>query len=360
MDINERIKLNIIFSIKLFSMKNKYQSWKTIFGIHFRFKMSSIRVDRRLPPELSIQSIDDILYSIGLCHSSVREDPKRSKLHNPIVIAIIEFIHLLMKFISILTDDEKLLSILDDFTHLIGFKLYFIVMLIVLNLITIFSQCVYYYNYRMGVKPTFLRVFGVMSGSVTPISVGLTHERQVTQLLKYGKWLQKLLKIIKITTPFFATAFIIFTYVYSGKIYTTSPFIIAYHVVFSTFWCYYCFIHLIIQLMVFFILCEYLVMKVSEQNRMLSKEKRMTSRRIRKILHSFDRLIREISEYNVTYWSKFVFNVWLMFGFFQVIILYFIIFLSVPLFLRIIVAYYLFIFIILYVFVMSIVFINQF
>ena len=51
--------------------------------------MSRIQTDRVLPPELCIQSIDDILYSIGLCHHSVREMPKRSVIDKPLLIALL-------------------------------------------------------------------------------------------------------------------------------------------------------------------------------------------------------------------------------------------------------------------------------
>ena len=155
--------------------------------------MTRIKINRRLPEELIIPSIDDILYSIGLCHSSVREDPKRSKLHNPIVIAFVVFTQLVMKIIALFTDDELLLSILTEFCHLLELIFHPSVMIIIISIIILFSQWVYFSNHRMGVKPTFIVVLGVMSGSVTPLSVGLTHETQVRQLLKYGKWLKRLL-----------------------------------------------------------------------------------------------------------------------------------------------------------------------
>ena len=51
--------------------------------------MCRIQTDRVLPPELCIQSIDDILYSIGLCHHSVREIPERSLINKPLIITIV-------------------------------------------------------------------------------------------------------------------------------------------------------------------------------------------------------------------------------------------------------------------------------
>ena len=59
-----------------------------------------------LPPEQSIDSIDDILYSIGLCHQSVRECPKRSRLYSPSLIAGITLFQMTLRLLSFLDDSE--------------------------------------------------------------------------------------------------------------------------------------------------------------------------------------------------------------------------------------------------------------
>ena len=84
--------------------------------------MSGIQTDRVLPPELCIQSIDDILYSIGLCHHSVREIPERSVINKPLIITIVNIIMLMFRFVSITTDNKLIILLTADLGHLIGVK----------------------------------------------------------------------------------------------------------------------------------------------------------------------------------------------------------------------------------------------
>jgi hypothetical protein len=59
--------------------------------------MSSFDANKVLHPSEAIESIDDILYSIGLCHQSVRECPKRSRLHSPSLIAGVVLLYIIKR-----------------------------------------------------------------------------------------------------------------------------------------------------------------------------------------------------------------------------------------------------------------------
>ena len=77
------------------------------------------------------------------------------------------------------TDNETILILTTDLGHFMGIKEIINLMLIMLSLMALFSRMVYYYNHCIGVKPTFVRVFQVLSGSITPSSVGLNQSTQV-------------------------------------------------------------------------------------------------------------------------------------------------------------------------------------
>ena len=104
----------------------------------------------------------------------------------------------------------------------------------------------------------------------------------------------------------------------------------------------------------FYIICKYFIIKLKEQNSIVIYNKRITSMRIRNILHSYDCIYREINEYNTTYWSKFVFNIWLLFGIFNIFLIHLVTFTSVPLFIKIILFYLFIILFTMYIFIMSI------
>src|SRR5690242_3174553 len=110
--------------------------------------MVVIKCDKCLPPELCVDSIDDILYSIGLCHQSVRDRPKRSAINNPIVIFIVVFTQIITKIMAFFTENPIILSFLAEFGSPVGMKFVYSTILINLSFIALFSQLVYYYNYK--------------------------------------------------------------------------------------------------------------------------------------------------------------------------------------------------------------------
>ena len=71
----------------------------------------------------------------------------------------------------------------------------------------------------------------------------------------------------------------------------------------------------------------------------------------KRILHSFDALYREIDEYNTTYWSKFLFIIWSLFGALAAQQSFIVIFTDINIILRLITCYALFLILILFNFV---------
>jgi len=61
-----------------------------------------------LPAELVIPSVDDILYEIGLCLTSVSDGPKHRRLiHNPMFIIITCSIFIVDRFICVILNDKN-------------------------------------------------------------------------------------------------------------------------------------------------------------------------------------------------------------------------------------------------------------
>ena len=302
--------------------------------------MPNIESNKRLPPELCIQSIDDILYSIGLCHHSVRDRPKRSVINKPIIILIVLLLQIPMRTISNYTDDETILLLTADSGHYINraIKEYINIMSILLSLIPLFSQMFYFYNYRIGVKPTFVHILQVLSGSITPSSVGL-NPTQIKRLLKIAKWLPKLRKNNKIMIPFSSFACVFGLHIYSLS-FLSSIIRCIYPVIFQCLWTYYAVNILSIQIFLLFILCKYFLIKFEELTQLLTKEKRMNSNRIRNILNESNTLFDLINEYNSTYWSKFLLDIWFLLGLFNVFLIYVLIFITIPIITRISLIYF--------------------
>ena len=143
--------------------------------------MSSIDPKRLIPEHLVIRSADDLLYSIGLCLQSVIERPKRKAIYNPKLIAFVSWLHLMLRIASILLpEDSQWLPLIGEMGRYFGMKFHLNLYLCLMNAFMIAFQLNFFYAYKRGMSPTFVRVFRMMSGSVTPLSVGLSDPNQVS------------------------------------------------------------------------------------------------------------------------------------------------------------------------------------
>ena len=222
--------------------------------------MALININKVLPLNMAIDSIEDVLYSIGLCHQSVREGNERSAYNSPKLISFVLITDILMQIISFFTDDEIIHLMLNELSLGMGIASYVSVIIIILALMVLFSQSVYYWNHKRGIEPTFVRVFQVMSGSITPSSVGLTNERQVRQLLSIGKWIKPLMTNNKLLPPILTVPYIYINHLNINDR-MTSYIIYPYNFLFTSFAAYYAQSILSIQLFLFYIICKYFKIK---------------------------------------------------------------------------------------------------
>ena len=94
------------------------------------------------------------------------------------------------------------------------------------------------------------------------------------------------------------------------------------------------------QFLFFYLLCRYLRLKLKNLNkRVLDMKNGIHFMGIENILRSFDEIYKEISEYNRTYWSKFLFNVLMSFSIAMVMLLWMIIYKDLPTYLFVISLY---------------------
>jgi len=181
-------------------------------------------------------------------------------------------------------------------------------------MIVLITHILYYYNYCRGIEPTFVRVFRVMSGSVSPSSVGLYGQSDIKRLIKYRLFF----KIIPKHNQYFVT-FLSFTFPFICFILNEQAII---GIIFGLPWsfinslmCYYCGNCLAYKTLYLNIICTYLKLKIVYFNQQLiSMKEHKSSLQTTQTLHSLDALHREINEYNITYWSKFLLIICLFFS----------------------------------------------
>ena len=144
---------------------------------------------KRLPESVAIKSVDNELYRIGcLCRSidqknDYNRDNDRHLIHHPIIIITIMVIELAKSIISLNSNDVNLAIYLGDWPKLMGIGFNSHITIIFTALFSISINLIHGYNHIRGVDPSFLRVFQMMSGSLTPIEIGVTDERLITLII---------------------------------------------------------------------------------------------------------------------------------------------------------------------------------
>ena len=150
----------------------------------------------KLPQHLVIPSAGTHLYRYGISWFRFNQI-NRHFIHNPVFILIFAIIYNIRNFIAIkmTSSDDRIYLLLGDFGYFIGAKYHInILLMICFGYYFIFTQFVHYFDDN-SVKPLYLSPFEMMSGLVSPISVGLNSHNDVKKLLKISKFLLKSAKI---------------------------------------------------------------------------------------------------------------------------------------------------------------------
>ena len=237
--------------------------------------MEELDPNKLLPSDIVIEGVDDIIFDIGLSLTSVRDHQKKKKkfIHQPQMLLTINIFMLVNRLASLLIDDfnEFILKLLGEAGQYYGIKNNHSTIACLATIIMLFSQWVYYNNYKHGIEPSFLKVFQMISGSVTPSSVGLYSYVNVIALMKNLKLQIKLLKfnnnvIAIIIGLVFYTVLQIMKKTLLEIILIVFP-----HSIMYTIWVHYLWNILSYQILFFVILCRYLRIKLQNLNNNLLK-----------------------------------------------------------------------------------------
>ena len=158
--------------------------------------MESFDVNKPLPLDIALNSAESLLYRIGLNLFKINGQ-KRSIFHNPLLIFIVNSIAITKSIISLLMteDNEAIFIIMGDFSYFFGLRIHYNVASGLIYLLTLTSQLIYFYNYMKGIRPTYLKVFEMMSGLVSPKSIGLINKEEIYKMLKIYKILFKICEL---------------------------------------------------------------------------------------------------------------------------------------------------------------------
>ena len=281
--------------------------------------MNSFDANKVLPTNVSLKSVDNHLFRIGLSFNHYTNDEslkKRHFLYNPILINSILLIQLIKSIVNLIVLDPMLVIWSGDFARALGIRIHVNILLILVTSVNLSSSLIWYYNYIKGNDTKHLRLFQVMSGQISPNHLGIYDKQQILPLIKKTRIFLKM-------TVFNSWIFLAF-----GSVLTLGTMTEA------TLWEYLLFgiantLHFgsfdyhttnlaLNQCFYFHITCVYLRNKIKRFNDMLLKNKIS----IHSTFKSIDSLYKEIDGYNRLFWSKYLLTFWVFWGSIEIVLLY--------------------------------------
>ena len=282
--------------------------------------------NKRLPEALVIKSKGNHLYKIGLSLFS-NEMFVKDRILNPIFVFINVILLIIRSIVVILIPQEyeHLMPFIGDIFIGMKVKIPGNLIMITVGSFAIFSQLLHYYEYKKNLKPTYLKVFDVISGKIPPISIGLTNEFHIHLMVRRFKYL---LRLCELSCNAIGPVVVI-AYVYGFASVNDNFWHYSYLYVFYS-------IHAAIalgyctnainvwQVFYFYTFSYYLKIKLrSNTNLLLLKLKHSKNQLyLRNVMNRFDSIYTEISEANAKYFSKWLFIFWLIISTFICVLLY--------------------------------------
>ena len=271
---------------------------------------SSIRTDLKLNDNLVIKSAGSDLYRIGLSLFTLN-GVKRKFVYNPYFTSIITYGYTLKLFVSLLihSNDRRVCLLLGDFPYFIGLQWHLGISCVLHGLVPVFSQTIHLWYYWKGIEPTYLRPFLMMSGMISPESIGLTDSRIVERLLKRSR-LQFFIchEVLKSRIP---TGALVSGIPFAMKCSLFEFFLLGIPwVTLFTLWVYVTSDYIFHQVNYFSIICYYLKLKLKVLNTRIETQikigKRLNITDVKDLCKSYDSIHREIKQFNDNMWSSFL------------------------------------------------------
>jgi hypothetical protein len=265
-----------------------------------------------LSKDLIIPSAGTHLYSFGLSLFEMGSKP-RLNIYDPRLILIVNTIYVSRLIVSLLTDEENsyVFAMIGDYSYYHKMRIHFNIAMLFYTILGIISQLINFWYYNNNKRLSFLKPFDMMSGLVSPKSIGLTIESNIKELIKRSKFLMKLSYIVSITTLIVESLTSITSLAINYEsiyeiVFLGIPWslILGISIHFAS-------NHLFFQVSYFYIICFYLKIKLKDFNNKIKlrieKKTQVNNVFIKGMIKSFNSLYAEITDYNDNYWGTYLF-----------------------------------------------------
>jgi hypothetical protein len=270
--------------------------------------MNDLDLDKPLPSVIAIKGAENHLYRMGLSLFSFGSQ-KRNRFHNPFFISFIISAQMLKSITAILMKEDKYrLLLIGDFDYFLNGRNFFNTTALLFAPLALFPQFLHYWKYYKNESPSHLKPFEMISGLVSPKSIGLINREDINQLLNKSKLMFKVSKFsaVGISIAAMFLSFIPLIINSSFELYLIEIF----WVLLFTVYYYFCANITFSEVTYFYIICLYLKLKLINANnsmrKVFEKKYKMNNYKMKNILKSLNSIISEINTYNNDFWSKYL------------------------------------------------------
>ncbi|HEY6437597.1 MAG TPA: hypothetical protein VIY47_13475, partial [Ignavibacteriaceae bacterium] len=256
-----------------------------------------------------------ILIVYGLSLFQTNESVRRKGLHNPKLMFIIQLQLFIRQIISLCASekDPQIFVYIGDFGYFYNTRVHLAAAAAFITFLGLISQILHYLNYKNGIKPSYLKPLQMISGLVSPQSIGLTNEEEIYKLVKVSKTLFVVIKIVSVVMFGNGFVFGFATFIHNFSVKQFLMFGILHSILWG-FSCYYVITIIVSNIVYYYIICYYLKLRIKAINDSIGNKLKSQTRvniNFIEIMNSFNEIYEEIHEYNTTYWSKYLFCLWI-------------------------------------------------
>jgi hypothetical protein len=155
-------------------------------------------------------------------------------------------------------------------------------------------------DYIKGIKPIYFKLFEMMSGLISPKSIGLTNKEEIYKMLKIYKILFKICELnARILVPTIGFLLSIIPYAMNCSIVDTILYGIPHSLLYGC-GAHYVFTIIVWQVVYYYFICRYLKIKLKKSNQLISqtlkKSQKTSLLSIERIINSLDSSYVEIDD----------------------------------------------------------------
>ncbi len=270
--------------------------------------MNDFDIGKPLPSVIAIKCAENHLYRNGLSLFSFGSKT-RNRFHNPFLISFIICVQILKSITAILMKEDKYkLLLIGDFAYFLNGRYLLNASITLFGSLALFSQLLHYWKYYKNESPSYLKLFEMICGLVSPKSIDIINREDINQLIKKSKFMFKVSKFLT-----FGSSFACFCSSGLPLIINSTPslyWIQFLSALLFTVFSYHSFNINLSQMTYFYIICLYLKLKLRNANNSIiksfEKKYKMTNYKMKSILKSLDSIIFEINIHNNDFWSKYL------------------------------------------------------